>query len=276
MPDPRRTESGPPRAARILVSGVQLFYLEQGQGPAVIFLHGLGSAAEDWQLQFPAFAPRYRVIAPDLRAHGQSEAGPFYWTIQTLADEVAQLLAELQAGPAHVVGLSLGGCVAQTLALRQPALVRSLTLVNSFARLRPAGQRGARRMLKRLWLLAFAPMTANAAYIASGVFPKPEQAGLRAAATLRLSRNSRRTYLAAIRALLAFDLRAQLPALRCPTLVIAGDRDTTVALAAKEEQQRLIPGAQLVVVADSGHATPYDQADLFNQTVMDFIQRHEL
>ena len=113
-------------------------------------------------------------------------------------------------------------------------------------------------------------------YGTSGVFPKPEQAGLRAAATLRLSRNSRRTYLAAIRALLAFDLRAQLPALRCPTLVIAGDRDTTVALAAKEEQQRLIPGAQLVVVADSGHATPYDQADLFNQKVMDFIQKHEL
>src|SRR5512139_2319568 len=136
MPDPRRAESGGPLSARILVNGLQLFYLEQGEGSAVIFLHGLGSAAEDWQLQFPAFAPRYRVIAPDLRAHGQSEAGPFYWTIETLADEVAQLLGELQAGPAHMVGLSLGGCVAQALASRQPRLVRSLTLVNSFARLR--------------------------------------------------------------------------------------------------------------------------------------------
>ncbi len=275
MPDLRRAGSDPPRAARILVNGLQLFYLEQGQGPALIFLHGLGSAAEDWQLQFPAFAPRYRVIAPDLRAHGQSEAGPSWWTIEMLAGEVAQLLEKLQAAPAHVVGLSLGGCVAQALALRQPALVRSLTLVNSFARFRPAGQRGARRMLKRLWLLAFAPMTATAAYIASGVFPKPEQARLRAAATLRLSQNRRRTYFAAIRALLTFDLRAQLPALRCPALIIAGDHDTTVALAAKEEQQRLIPGAQLIVVADSGHATPYDQADLFNQSVMDFIQNHE-
>ena len=93
MPEPRRAESGPPRAARILVNGLQLCYLEQGQGSAVVFLHGLGSAAEDWQLQFPAFAPRYRVIAPDLRAHGQSEAGPSWWTIETLAGDVAHLRA---------------------------------------------------------------------------------------------------------------------------------------------------------------------------------------
>jgi 3-oxoadipate enol-lactonase len=257
-----------------LVNGLQYYYLEQGQGPAVVFLHGLGSASADWQLQFPVFAPHYRVIAPDLRAHGQSEAGPFSWTVENLADEVAQLVEKLQAGPAHVVGLSLGGCVAQTLALRRPALVRSLTLVNTFARLQPAGWRGVRRMLKRLWLLGFAPMTANAAFIAEGVFPKPEQAEYRAAAAARLSRNHRRTYFAALRAILTFDLRGQLPALRCPTLIIAGDRDTTVARAAKDEQRRLIPGAQLVVVADSGHATPYDQADIFNRTVMGFIQNH--
>jgi len=263
-----------PRTGRISVGGLQLYYLEQGQGPTVLFLHGLGSASADWQLQFPAFAPHYRVIAPDLRAHGQSEAGVFYWTVQDLADEVAELLEKLHAGPAHVVGLSLGGCVAQALALRRPGLVRSLTLVNTFGRLQPAGWRGRRRMLRRLWLLCFAPMTANAAFVAAGVFPKPEQAEFRAVAMARLSQNSRRTYFAALRAILTFDIRAQLPALRCPTLIIAGDRDTTVALSAKEDQHRLIPGAQMVVVADSGHATPYDQAEFFNRAVMEFIQAH--
>ncbi len=261
-----------PQAGRISAGGLQLYYLEQGQGPTVLFLHGLGSAAADWQLQFPVFAPQYRVIAPDLRAHGQSEAGAFYWTVQDLADEVAELLEKLQAGPAHVVGLSLGGCAAQALALRRPGLVRSLTLVNTFGRLRPAGWGGVRRMLRRLWLLCSAPMTASAAFIAAGLFPKPEQAAFRAAAVARLSQNPRRTYFAGLRAVLAFDARAQLPALRCPTLVIAGDRDTTVALSAKEELCRLIPGAKLVVVADSGHATPYDQTEVFNRAVMEFIQ----
>jgi 3-oxoadipate enol-lactonase len=264
----------PPRAGRVSVNGLQLYYAEQGQGPAVVFLHGLGSASADWQLQFPVFAPHYHVIAPDLRAHGQSEAGPFFWTVATLADEIALLMEELQAGPAHVVGLSLGGCVAQALALRRPALVRSLTLVNTFARLRPAGWRGARRMVQRLWLLCFAPMTASAAFIAGGLFPKPEQADFRAAAIARLSQNSRRAYFAAIRAILTFDVCAQLPTLHCPTLIVAGDQDTTVALAAKKEQHRLIPGAQLVVVTDSGHATPYDQAEVFNQTVLEFMNQH--
>ncbi len=263
-----------PHSGWISAGSLQLAYLEQGQGPTVLFLHGLGSAGADWPLQFPVFAPQYRVIAPDLRAHGQSEAGAFFWTIQDLADEVAELLEKLQAGPAHVVGLSLGGCAAQALALRRPALVRSLTLVNTFGRLRPAGWHGTRRMLQRLWLLGFAPMAANAAFIATGLFPKPEQAVFRAAAVARLSQNPRRTYFAGLRAVLAFDVRAQLPQLRCPTLVVAGDRDTTVALAAKEELSRLIPGAKLVIVADSGHATPYDQAEFFNRTLVEFLQAH--
>ncbi len=264
-----------PHPGRISVGSLQLYYLEQGQGATVLFLHGLGSAAADWQLQFPVFAPQYRVIAPDLRAHGQSEAGAFYWTVQDLADDVAELLERLQAAPAHVVGLSLGGCVAQALAVRRPALVRTLTLVNSFGRLRTEARWHGRLLaLERLWLLCFGPIAVHAAVIADSLFPKPDQAPFRAAALARLSQNSRRTYFAALRAILAFDIRPQLPALRCPTLVVAGDRDLTVALSAKEELCRLIPGAKLVVVADSGHATPYDQAEYFNQTLMEFIGAH--
>jgi 3-oxoadipate enol-lactonase len=252
-------------------NGLQVHYLQQGEGPTVVCLHGLGSSAADWQYQLPILARHYRVIAPDLRAHGQSPAPHGSLTVQAMAADVAALLDELKAAPAHLVGLSLGGCVAQMLALRHPAHVRSLTLVNTFARLQPAGWRGARRLLKRLGLLCSAPMATNAAYIAEGLFPKPDQAPYRAAAIASLCQNSRRTYLAAIRAILAFDVRAQLADLHCPTLIIAGDRDTTVGLAAKQELQRLIPGARLVVAADSGHATPYDQMDFFNRTVMDFL-----
>ena len=246
-------------------------YLEQGQGPAVMCLHGLGSSAADWQYQLPALAQGYRVIAPDLRGHGRSPAPLRSLTIPAMADDAAALLEALQAAPAHLVGLSLGGCVAQAVALRHPGRVRSLTLVNTFARLRPAGWQGARRLLRRLVLMCLAPMPANADYIAQGLFPRPEQAPLREAAAASLRRNHRGLYFAAARALLCFDVRAELAGLHCPTLVIAGDRDTTVGLDAKQELERLIPGARLVVVADSGHATPYDQMDVFNQTVMDFL-----
>lgn len=161
--------------------------------------------------------------------------------------------------------------MALALALDHPARVRSLTLVNTFARLVPAGPRGALRMLVRLGLLACAPMRVVAAHVARGLFPRPDQRELYLAAVASLASNPRRTYLAAIRGLLAFDVRGRLGEIRCPTLVIAGDRDTTAALASKRLLQRSIPGAELIVVDDSGHVTPYDQAERFNQLLLAFV-----
>jgi len=189
-----------------------------------------------------------------------------------MAGDVAALLSTLGALPAHVVGLSLGGCVALTLALDHGQRVRSLTLVNTFARLAPAGPRGALRLLARLSLLACAPMRVVAAHVARGLFPRPDQRELYLAAVASLAGNSRRTYLAAIRGLASFDVRSRLGEIRCPTLVVAGDRDTTVPLAAKQQLQRSIAGAELAVVADSGHVTPNDQAERFNQLFLTFVE----
>jgi len=184
---------------------------------------------------------------------------------------VAALLAHLNVPAAYVMGLSLGGCVAQALAVRHPARVRALVLVNTFARLRPAGVRGLGRLARRVWLFAFAPMPALAAFIARGLFPKPEQRPLYDAAVARLSRNPKEPYLAAMRAISGFDLRPQLAAVRCPALVVAGDRDQTVPLAAARALHAAIPGACFALVPDSGHATPYDQTETFNQLVLAFL-----
>lgn len=251
-------------------------YYELHPGPAalpLLLLHGLGSSADDWQLQVPAFSAHYPVIAVDLRGHGRSRppGGFSPFTIAQMADDVAALLAHLEVPAAQVVGLSLGGCVAQALAVRHPARVRALVLVNTFARLQPAGWRGAGRILKRLWLFAFAPMPALAAFNAAGLFPKPEQRPIYDEAVARLSRNAKRDYLGAMLAVAGFDVRRQLAAVRCPTLVVAGDRDQTVPLAAVQALHRRIPGARFALLADSGHATPFDQTEAFNQLVLAFL-----
>ncbi len=172
---------------------------------------------------------------------------------------------------AHVLGLSLGGCVALALALRHPQLVRSLVLVNTFARFQAAGLRGAGRFLRRIWLFAFAPMPSLAAYIAGGLFPKPEQRPLYDIAIQHLSRNTKAHYWAAMRAVAGFDLRPQLASIQCPALIVAGDRDRTVPRAAAETLRRGLPRAQFALVPDSGHATPYDQSETFNRLVLDFL-----
>jgi 3-oxoadipate enol-lactonase len=164
--------------------------------------------------------------------------------------------------------------VALSLTLDHAVRVRSLTLVNTFARLTPAGPRGALRMLARLGLLACAPMRVVAAHVAHGLFPRPEQRELYLAAVASLGGNSRRTYLASIRGLASFDVRRRLGEVRCPTLVVAGDRDTTVPLTPKRLLQQSIPGAELRVVSDSGHVTPYDQAALFNALLLGFVDLH--
>ena len=245
-----------------------------GSPTPVVFLHGMGSSAADWTQQLPVFASHYRVLTPDLRAHGQSSDPGDWFTVERLADDVAEWLEQLGERAAHVVGLSLGGCTALALALRHPARLRSLTLVNAFARYQSTGHRGLMRQLKRTWLLLTAPMPEVAAFIANGLFPKPDQQLFREAAIASLGQNRKRTYFAAMRAISVFDVRQQLPGLRVPTLIVAGEHDTTVAHAAQQFLHRSIPNAQLLIAPDSGHATPYDQSELFNRAVLTFISQH--
>ncbi|MDW8326914.1 MAG: alpha/beta fold hydrolase [Anaerolineales bacterium] len=253
---------------------VHLHYETYGAGTPVVFLHGLGSGADDWALQVPAFAKRHHVITVDLRAHGRSRHEGAL-TVEQMAGDVAALLEHLGAAPAHVVGLSLGGCVALAHGIHHSEQVRSLTLVNTFARFQSAGVGGLWRGVRRLWLLQFRPIRELAEFVASELFPKPEQKDLRESAIASLSRNSRETYRAALRAILRFDVRAQLGNIRCPTLVVIGERDRTVPRAAGELLARAIPGARTLVLADSGHASPMDQPEAFNAAVLGFLESSE-
>jgi len=236
-----------------------------------VFLHGLGSCADDWIWQVPAFERDHRLLLVDLPGHYRSPLPAGRLTVDTMADAVGALLARLGEPPAHVVGLSLGGCVGLALALRAPERVRSLTLVNAVARLRPAGPTAALRLVARLTLLATAPMSAVAALVARGLFPRPEQAALYEAAARSLARTPRRAYWAGLRALARFDVRTALTRVRCPTLVMAGADDATVALDVKESLARAIAGSRWVVIPDSGHATNADNPDAFNATLREFL-----
>jgi pimeloyl-ACP methyl ester carboxylesterase len=261
--------AGMPAAAP---TDARLHYTRRGRsGPAVVLLHGLGSSSADWPDQQAALEAGYRVIAVDLPGHGASPlpGGPL--TIERMAAGVAAVLATLDEEPAHVLGLSLGACVALRLALSAPTRVRSLTLVNPFARLQPGGPSGLARLAARLFLLGTAPMDAVAAHVARRLFPWPEQRALYEAAVTSLAATPRAAYFAAMGALARFDARGQVAAIRQPTLIVAGDRDSTVPLAAKLALAAAIPGARLLVVPGSGHATPHDRPAIFNRAMLDFL-----
>ena len=113
-----------------------------------------------------------------------------------------------------------------------------------------------------------------AAHVARRLFPWPEQRALYEAAVASLAATSRGAYLAAMQALARFDARGQVAAIRQPTLIVAGDRDTSVPLAAKVALAASIPRARLLVVPGSGHATPHDQPAAFNHAMLEFFAAH--
>lgn len=242
----------------------------------VLLLHGLGSANTDWELQLPALTPLFRVVAPDARGHGLSPKPPSPYFIPTMVEDVVALLAQLQIDSMHVVGLSMGGAMAQQLAIIQPKRVKTLTLVNTFAKVRPNGLNGLLRFFRRIYALQFGTLRDLGEPVIAAMFPKPEQAEIKRLGLERFLKNNtdKEVYKSLLRANLRFDSRRQLASIHCPTLIVTGDRDLTVPMICKTELRDNIPHAQFVVIADSGHATPIDQAEKFNETLIAFLRQH--
>jgi len=239
-------------------------------GHPVILLHGLGSSGEDWLLQTPALGMQRRLLAPDLPGHGRSQGFRHWPRIEDFAVAVSAMLRETHAEPAHVVGLSLGGAVALQLAVDSPEQVASLVIANGLARFRPSLEVLA---LGSVWLgrVLSGRMEDVAEWVAADLFPKPDQAGLRQEAAVRLARNRRSDYLRAVAAAAFFNIWPRLGSVTCPTLIVSGELDRVFPVERQREIAGGIRGARMVVVPDSRHATPIDSPDLFNRLVIDFM-----
>jgi len=256
---------------RVRAGGIELYCDIAGSGEPLLFLHGLGSCSDDWHAQLEHFRSRYRVIACDLRGHGRSAKPRGPYRIELFASDVAALLRELRSGPAHVVGLSLGGMVAFQLAVEAPELVRSLVIVNSGPAV-PAGTFKQRLPLYvRLAYARLLGLRAMAKMIAKRLFPGAEQIELQRAFVERLAANDPHCYLASLRAIFAgWSVAERLPEIRCPVLVLCSDQDYT-PVAAKRAYADRLPRAQVVVVPDSRHALPLEKPREFNAAVADFL-----
>jgi pimeloyl-ACP methyl ester carboxylesterase len=252
------------------VNGINLYYEVTGEGPPLLFLHGLGSSSQDWELQVAEFAKDYRVVTLDLRGHGQSGKPRGPYSMAMLATDAAELLRSLGIASAHVVGLSLGGGVAFQLAVAYPGLVRSLVVVNSTpdAEVRSLQQRAM--VATRFALIRLLGFRRFGKILAKNLLPEPELAAVRATFLERYARNDKTGYLAALRAFLGWSVLASIGAIACPTLIVAADNDY-FPTAQKEAYVALIPGATLVVVPDSRHALPVERPQAFNAVLRRFL-----
>lgn len=261
---------------RLVIDNVEIVYQvhspSKQQASPVLLLHGLGSRSEDWVMQVEALTEAgYQVWTPDLRGLGESSSLNGWPTIEQLGRDMIALLEQEIRRPAHVVGLSLGGTVALALAAERQDLVRSLTLVNTFAHL-PLRAVHMRNAVGRAFNLFVGSMGRLGEWVARDLFPRPDQQGLRSAAAQRIAANRRSSYLRLLVAVARFDLQRELGGIDLPALVIAGEQDILVPLSLKRTLVEGMPKARLALFEGSGHATPIDASEAFNDQLMGFLR----
>lgn len=257
---------------RLQLRDISLYYEITGQGDPIVFIHGLGSSARDWEYQVPFFASRYRVVVFDVRGHGRSDKPPGPYSVPLFAQDTAALIRALEVAPAHIVGISMGGMIALQLAVDEPALVRSLVVVNSGPELVVRTLQERLQILQRFLIVRLLGMRKMGEVLSKRLFPRPEHAQLRKIFVERWAENDPRAYREAMRALVGWSVVDRLGAIRCPTLVIASDQDYT-PVSLKEAYVARIPNAELVVISNAHHAVSVERPEEFNQVLLDFLMR---
>lgn len=247
---------------------MRLHYAKEGSGPALLLLHGIGSNSRSFRHQLAGLADAFTVIAWDAPGYGRSADPAEPWSLADAADHAAGLLDELSIAQAHVLGVSMGGVIAQLVYHRHPERVQSLILVDT-----TSGGSSPERLQQRLHAID----TQTSRQLAEARAPQlvSAQASPELIAELAdiMAEVRPAGYRHAAIALAAADVSAYLPSIAVPTLVIHGTEDRVVPLETGEQLARAIPGAQLVVLPGAGHVSNQEQPEAFNTAVREFLQR---
>lgn len=259
----------------IAVGDVRLYYELHGPpgAPIIVLNNGiLMNAAASWLPQRDAVAARYRLLLYDCRGQGQSDhpAGPY--SMEQHADDLAGLLGALGIASAHVAGISYGGEVAQSLALRHPSALRSLFLADTVSEVGPElrlvieGWREAARLGDPdLFFLVTTPWNFSPDFVAT-------HAALLDAARVRYRDLD---FPAVVRLCDAFlssvDFTNGLGRVAAPTCIVVGERDLLKGPAYADILHRAIPGSDVHIIAGAGHAVCWEQPAEFNRLLVEFV-----
>lgn len=252
-----------------LINGARLYYADQGQGPPLVLVHGLGASHADWEQQIAHFSRIFRVIAPDLRGHGESDAlGPY--SVERFATDLLQLVDQLGLGGFALVGHSMGGAVAMQMAMLKSDRVVKLVLSNTLPNFRPQTFAQKRQLWLRLWVSRLLGNARLSQITAKRMFPRPDQQELRAAVAARNARANREVYLDTLRTLSAWSIQDKLQWLRMPTLVLASEHDYFPAEQAQAFAEAL-PDGRYRLFEGAHHGLPMELPDDFSRVVMEFL-----
>jgi pimeloyl-ACP methyl ester carboxylesterase len=268
------------------IEGTTLNTIELGEGPPMLFVHGLSGSWPNWLEQLPLFAADHRVLAIDLPGFGSSPMPEDRdITISGYARLLDRLLGKLGIDAAAVVGNSMGGFISAELAIAHPQRVERLVLVSAAGISTYAEPRVARAIpsIRRTERI----LAATGAWVASKSDTVARRPRLREAALNVVMRHPDRIppalaaeqirgagkpgFLPALQAILEYDFRDRLPEIACPTLIVWGDSDRLVNVRDADTFAELIPNSRKVIFEDTGHVAMLERPAAFNTLLGDFL-----
>jgi 3-oxoadipate enol-lactonase len=208
-----------------------------------------------------------------VRGHGRTEKPSAKYSLKQFADDAALLLEHLHLGPVQVMGLSMGGMIAFQLAADRPDLVRSMIIVNSGPEMVLRTWKEKLGIVQRRLIVRLMGMRKMGVVLAERLIPAPEYAARRQTFAERWAQNDKAAYLRALSALVGWSVKARLPAITCPVLVVTADMDYS-SVDLKREYTALMPNATLTVIPDSRHMMPVERPDAFHAAIIPFLTAH--
>lgn len=266
-----------PGELRFVDSKPRLAYEIQGDGPPVVFLHGIGGRRQNWRGQAEAVASGFTAIAWDARGYGDSDDNDPSFVFSDFGDDLARLLDNLNIDKAHLVGLSMGARILMDFHPRFSDRVATLTLCDCFygfeTALSPEKQREFIELRERPLREGKTFADLAPALIDSLV---SEHCSEEAREDLRQSILGLRVepYLTTLRASLTFDRGADLSSIEAPVQLIFGAEDRLTPPSIGQEMVDRVPGAQLAVLEGAGHLSNLERPDAFNKTLLAFLNGH--
>lgn len=257
----------------VRIDDIQMAYTDAGIGRPVVLIHGYPFNRSLWDEQVAALSSSYRVIAPDLRGFGDTDASSGPATMNRMADDVARLMDHLGISQAVIGGLSMGGYVALAFYKQFPSRVRALVLADTRAQAdtEEAKQTRVQQAEKAL--------SEGMAGIADAMLPKlltPETVSKRPEIVKRVRDMMLKTKPeGAASALLGMaereDQTPLLSKITSPTLILVGAEDAITPVADSEKMHNAIAGSRLVVLENAGHVSNLERSEVFYRTFKDFL-----
>jgi pimeloyl-ACP methyl ester carboxylesterase len=267
------------------VDGDAVNVIELGEGPPVVFVHGLSGSWPNWLEQLPVLAAEHRVVAIDLPGFGSSPMPAGEISISGYARLLDRLLGQLGIDAAALVGNSMGGFIAAELAIAFPQRVERLVLISA-AGISTHGDPRTERAIPSL-RRAERILAATGAWVASKSDTVARRARLREATLNIVVRHPSRLpaalaaeqlrgagkpgFLMALEAILGYDVRERLPEIVCPTLIVWGDGDRLINVRDADVFAELIPDSRKVIFEDTGHMAMLERPAAFNALLKDFL-----